>query len=130
METINTKNGNETEKKNIRTDEIVGLIFAITAGLLLLITCCGWLTIFVGLSDLSDRIDNVRSERFAQLGDIKTTIREFDGKLGTLVDKLQRVEQMTLAGGEADRRAAVCGDSARRPASTPPHEENSNDRRK
>ncbi len=130
MQAMNEKTGSEAEKKSIQTDEIAGLIFAITAGLLLMMTCCGWLIIFVGLSDLSDRIDDVRSERFAQLGDIKTTIREFDGKLGTLVDKLQRVEQMALAGGEADRRAAVCGNSGRRPASTPPREENSNDRRK
>jgi hypothetical protein len=82
--------------ETIRADEVVGTIFAVSAGLMLLMTFCGWLILFSGLSALNRRVDDVRQERFAQLGDVTNTIRDLDSKLGTLMEKMRRVEQMTV----------------------------------
>lgn len=97
--------------------EFVGLTYAVTAGLLLMMTCCGWLIIFVGLNDLGDQLDDVRFERSTQLGDIKTNILEFDGKLEMLVEKMQRVKQMALAAEQADRLPGGCDAAPSEPAS-------------
>jgi hypothetical protein len=146
-------------RETIRADEIVGNVFAVSAGLLLLMTFCGWLVIFSGLNTLNKRHDDVRVERYTQHSDVKGTVREKDEKLGTLVEKLQRVEEMTLGNidgsdsrtrlrrlesleqqmlrlrdrannGDVAHEAPACDQPAlEKPSAQPSHKENGDDRR-
>lgn len=108
--------------------QMIGLIFIATAGLMLKMTFCWWLMIFLGVTDLEGRSRGARIEPFGERRDITTAIGEFDDKLRLLVDKLQRVKQMALALGEADRLAALCGDASRRLTTSSSHQESMNDR--
>lgn len=98
----------DTVHETIHVDEAAGAVLAVSAGLLLLMTLCGWLVLFSGLSSLNSQLDIVREDRFRQLGDVNTTFHSVDLKIGTLGDQLHRIEQITLAhadeGHSRDRR--------------------------
>ena len=89
-------NDTDVVRAAVPPDEIPRSIFAVSAGLLLMMTFCGCLIIFTGLDGLNGRLDEVRAERYAQLSDVKSAILELDTKLSALVDKLQRIEEMAI----------------------------------
>lgn len=73
-----------------------GLLPAILAGLLLMLSLAGWLVIFTSLFASGSRLDAAAEHREAQLVGIKSTIGDLDAKLGALSDKLQRVGEKAL----------------------------------
>jgi hypothetical protein len=95
----------------MEVDYRIGFLLCILAGSVLALAFGGWMVLFSDIADVKSRLENIRTERNAQISDVRGTMQKLDLGIDALVAKLDQVETLARARIPAGGRGMTAPDT-------------------